>query len=110
MVSWLDSYCGLIRLSNLKVSCYNVITLIRRCFLTRDHSVLMKAFKTYVRPALEYASAVWSPTYTGLVDTVESVQRRFTKRLFGRYYFSYVERLTVLGLNSLKYRRLVPDL
>jgi len=84
--------------------------LIRRCFLTRDHSVLVKAFNTYVRPALEYASVVWSPTYTGLVDAVESVQRRFTKRLFGLYHLSYAERLTVLGLRSLQYRRLVFDL
>ena len=84
--------------------------LIRRCLLTRDHSVLVKAFKTYVRPALEYASVVWSPSYIGLVDTVESVQRRFTKRLFGLYDLSYADRLTVLGLRSLKYRRLVVDL
>jgi ribonuclease P/MRP protein subunit RPP40 len=36
--------------------------LIVRSFCSRDSSVLMKAFITYVRPMLEYCSSVWSPS------------------------------------------------
>ena len=57
--------------------------MIRRCFITHDRCVLLQAFTTYVRPALEYSTCLWSPTYAGLVDEIEAVQRRFTKRLGG---------------------------
>ena len=33
-----------------------------RCFLSRDVDWLVKAFVTYVRPIVEYASPVWNPT------------------------------------------------
>ena len=35
--------------------------LIRKCFRSRDTNILLKAFKTYVRPLVEGNSAVWSP-------------------------------------------------
>jgi len=34
---------------------------ILKCFSTRNPVVLMRAFNTYVRPILEYATVVWSP-------------------------------------------------
>ena len=36
--------------------------LVIRCFHSKDPSSLIQAFKTYVRPLLEYNSQVWSPT------------------------------------------------
>ena len=57
--------------------------LIRKCFVSRNPPLLMRAFNTYVRPLLEYASSVWSPQYNCLIDKVELVQRRFSKRLPG---------------------------
>ena len=47
-----------------------------RCFMCKDVDNLIKAFTMYVRPMLEYCSP-------DLVNHVESVQRRFTKRLPG---------------------------
>jgi len=35
----------------------------------------------YVRPVVEYNSIIWSPSTARDIDAVESVQRRFTKRL-----------------------------
>src|SRR6266536_63355 len=84
--------------------------LIRRSFATRDHSVLVKAFNVYVRPALEVASTVLSPCYKGLINLIEGVQRRFTKCLFGLFDFSYQDRLILLKLNTLGHRRLLLDL
>jgi ribonuclease P/MRP protein subunit RPP40 len=42
--------------------------------------------------------------------TVESVQRRFTKRLPGLKHLSYDDRLVVLGVEKLELRRLKQDL
>ena len=84
--------------------------LIFRCFLSRNTNNLIKAFITYVRPLLEYASSVWSPSYLYLITHIESVQRSFTKRLPFCKSLSYAERLSNLKLQSLEYRRLIFDL
>jgi len=60
---------------------------------TRDPEVLIKASCTYVRPILKYCTQVWSSHYTGLNDKLESVQRRFTKRINGLSYLSYEDLL-----------------
>ena len=69
----------------------------------------MRAFVTYVRPLLEYASCVWSPYSIGQVTKIEAVQRRFTKRLLC-CGLQYSEQLTKLGVDSLELRRLRFDL
>ena len=84
--------------------------LIFRCFLSRNTNNLIKAFITYVRPLLEYASSVWSPSYLYLITHIESVQRSFTKRLPFSTSLSYAERLANLKLQSLEHRRLIFDL
>jgi hypothetical protein len=85
-------------------------SLIFRCFLTRDVSNLKRAFITYIRPLLEYASPVWSPSLHYLIQEIEGVQRSFTKRLPGLGELTYPERLSRLGLQSLEHRRLIADL
>ena len=84
--------------------------LILKCFRCRNPVILVKAFTTYVRPILEYASQVWSPHYICDIDLIESVQRRFTKRLLGCRNANYPSRLSVLNLKSLEYRRTASDL
>ena len=37
--------------------------LILRCLTCKDCDMLVKAFKVYVRPILEYNSPVWSPSF-----------------------------------------------
>jgi hypothetical protein len=60
----------------------------------------------YVRPTLEYASAVWSPTVVGLTHyDLENVQRRFTKRLHSLRAMSYDEFLSHLQLETLQTKR-----
>ena len=84
--------------------------LILKSFHSRDHSVLVKAFCTYVRPLLEYCSVVWSPHYYYLIDKIEGVQRFFTKKLERLGNTPYPTRLILLQLESLEYRRLIHDL
>jgi len=84
--------------------------LIHRCFTSKTADLLVKAFITYVRPMLEYNSPVWSPTFKKDVILVESVQRRFTKRIPGMTGLTYHSRLKKLKLESLELRRLRADL
>jgi len=84
--------------------------LIFKCFVSRDLNTLLHAFIVYVRPLLEYASPVWNPHHKYAVAKIESVQRRFTKRLPGLFNEDYKTRLTKLNLPSLERRRLIYDL
>ena len=59
---------------------------------------------------IEYASSIWSPHLVTDIRKVESVQRKFTKRLPGCSHLSYADRLARLNLNSLVVRRLRHDL
>ena len=63
-----------------------------------------------MRPLLEYCSAVWNPKYVTEIRTIESVQRMFTKRIYGLHCLSYSERLLALHAESLELRRLKADL
>jgi hypothetical protein len=81
-----------------------------RCFLSRNPTILIRAYKTYVRPILEYASTTWSPSSIHFINLLESVQRSFTKRIPGCSHLSYLERLTLLKLQTLEHRRLITDL
>jgi hypothetical protein len=85
-------------------------SLILRCFKCRDPVLLTKAFIVYVRPLLEYCSPVWAPVYIKDISLIESVQRKFTKRLSGMNDLSYPLRLTKLKLETLEVRRLKTDL
>ena len=85
-------------------------SLILRCFLSRSGSNLLRAFKVYIRPILEYASTTWSPSYITEIILLERVQRVFTKRIPSCGNLSYHDRLSVLNLQSLEHRRLLADL
>ena len=84
--------------------------LIHKCFLSRNVNNLIRAFTVYVRPLLEYASCVWSPHQDCKIKKIESVQRRFTKRLSGFESLDYKTRLSLLNMDSLEMRRLRADL
>ena len=99
-------------------SAYCVINRIFRCFITNNMPAIRKAYISYARPHLEYASTVWNPgldarTFKGLKIKLEKVQQFFTKRLIERCglpYKPYNERLIYLNLDSLEIRRTRFDL
>ena len=84
--------------------------LIKRCFLSRNANNLLRAYTTYVRPTLGYASTTWSPSYITQIIQIESVQRHFPKIINGCQHLSYDDRLKSLKLQSLEHRRLIADL
>ena len=81
-----------------------------RGFTSRSPILLKKAFITYIRPILEYNCILWSPTSVHMTDLLESVQRKFTKRIPSLNSMSYPERLAALNLESLELRRLKFDI
>ena len=84
--------------------------LILKCFYSKDASSLLSAFITYVRPILEYCCVVWNPFLVKDINAIESVQRRFTKRIPCMRNLTYCQRLRELGIESLELRRLRADL
>jgi len=70
-------------ISYIVVKANSRASLIHKCFVSRNPEILLRAFKVYVRPLLEYATCVWSPHYNYGVDKIEAVQRKFTERLNG---------------------------
>jgi hypothetical protein len=65
---------------------------------------------TYIRPHLEFAIQSWSPHLQGDIDILERVQRRATKTISTIKHLEYEERLNILGLTTLKNRRIRGDL
>jgi hypothetical protein len=94
----------------IKNQATKVSGLIFRSFTSRNTELLVKAFKTYVRPILEYSSTAWNPHLLNDINSLESVQRKFTKRLFDDKTISYENRLNLLGLERLELRRIHFDL
>jgi len=70
----------------------------------------MRAFLVYVSLIVEYNSIIWSPATIRDNGSLESVQRRFTKRLPGLKNLNYYDRLERLNVSTLELRRLRADL
>lgn len=87
-------------------------------FLQCSHpKILTRAYTTYVRPILEFSSSIWNTEARTMSDKAEKVQRLVTKmiirRCFPKKYNippAYHIRCAILGLQSLKIRRLISDL
>jgi hypothetical protein len=88
----------------------SIVGLIKRSFTFLDNRSFKLLFQALVRPHLEYAAAVWNPHLCKYIDLLENVQRRATKLLKGLKDLSYSERLRVLKLPTLRYRRLRGDM
>ena len=83
-----------------------------RSFVSGDVALLVRAFTVYVRPIVEYNSVIWSPQTKLEIETIEKVQRRFTKRIkgFNCRPVKYEQRIAKFGLLTLELRRLNLDL
>ena len=79
-----------------------------RNLVTRDPVVVVKVYKTLIRPTLEYASSVWSPSRVGMIQKLEKVQRKITKLICRDG--PYPDRLRRLRLPTLLWRRHYLDL
>jgi hypothetical protein len=102
-----------LHISYVITKAFKISNLILRIFKTNKIEIFKKAFYTLVLPILEYASVVWNPIYAKDINSLETVQRRFTKRAqrkCGIGVESYTTRLKRWRLDSLELRRLKADL
>ena len=82
-----------------------ILAVFRRSFQLIDRTTLPLLFKTLVRPLLEYGNVIWGPFNRADQKLVERVQRRATRLVDEIRNEPYTERLRLLGLPSLYYRR-----
>ena len=71
---------------------------------------MMNIYKSYIRPQLEYCSALWNTGYLGDLRVLERVQRRWTREVREVGSLPYNQRLERLNLFSLQGRLLRDDL
>ncbi|EYC14355.1 hypothetical protein Y032_0041g488 [Ancylostoma ceylanicum] len=82
----------------------------------KSKHILLKAYKTYVRPIVESSATVFNPTKMKDIYSIERVQNNFTRKLLARvggFLYSRIPRASIrnkyLGLSSLEPRRRVFD-
>ena len=87
-----------------------MLGIIKKNFIHISRNCFIIVYKSLVRSYLEYANNVWYPKRKTDVDKLERVQKRGTKLIPGLSNKSYIERLKVLNLPTLKYRRYRGDM
>jgi hypothetical protein len=101
-----------------------ILGMIKRNIKFKSKKVIVKLYKSLVRPRLEYCVQAWSPHLRKDIDMIERVQRRATRLIEGwatrlieagnKTYrvvdVSYEDRLEQTGLISLEKRRVRGDL
>jgi len=110
---------GIIMSSNLKPAkqcqqayaiASRALGMIHRTISFKTPSVLLRLYKSLVRPHLEYCISAWSPYYVKDRALLERVQHRFTGMVPGMKDLPYEDRLAQLGLWTLEERRHRADL
>lgn len=103
-LKWFHHITSIVKKAN------TVLYLVKCAFKDLTPELLLKIYKTYIRPILECASPIWSPYFVKDIDLIEKVQRRATKIPQALKNMPYEERLSKLGLTTLQKRRERGDL
>jgi hypothetical protein len=79
---------------------------LKKTFRCRSLKLWKKMYQIYVRPHLKFSVQSWSPHLKSDIALLERVQKRATKTISSIKHFYYKKRLQVLGLTTLKERRI----
>ena len=82
-----------------------ILQLISKSFVNLSPDMLPILYKSLVRPLLEYGNLIWGPFYIQDQRLIENIQRRATRLVTTVRHYPYMDRLTLLNLPSLSYRR-----
>ena len=84
--------------------------LYRRFYQNSSSHTLLKLYKSFIRPHLEYSSVVWNPHLKGEIEALEKVQK-FALRVCTKSWDShYKDLLSRASLTSLQTRRVQASL
>ena len=89
---------------------YNFLRRIRLAFAYMDEDMVKSIICALIRPRLEYAAVLWSPSTKKSKKKLERIQRAATKLAPSLQHLPYEERLSKLGLMTLEERRERGDL
>ena len=88
----------------------NKLGIIKRSFTALRTKGFITLYETIIRPTLEYCNLVWCPMLKRDEDVLEKVQQRATRLLLDLRHKAYPDRLKVLHLPTLAYRRQRADI
>ena len=84
----------------------NMLGLIRRYFCCLNADILLPLYRVFVRHLLDYGAPVWSGRLKrSQIRAMEKIQMRATEMIEGMSYIDYGEKLKLLRLPTLSYRR-----
>ena len=87
-----------------KSRCHQTMAWLLRTFENRSIYFLRFLYKNYVQPLSDYCSQIWSPTRAQEIESLESINRSWTRRcpaIRGEHYW---DRLRFMGLSSTQRR------
>ena len=95
-------------ISSILSKANSTLGFVKRNVKTSNVKVKEMAYKTLVRPQVEYASPVWSPHTKENIDKIEMTQRRAARWVKNKFstYDSVTDMLNELGWRSLECRRI----
>ena len=82
-----------------------ISAVINKLFSFSKVDTKVRMFNTFIRPQLEYASQVWSPSKKSLINKIEKLQRNYTRKLEPSLKLDYEQRLNRINALSLSMRR-----
>ena len=103
-----DNLCWNEHINNICEKANSTLGLLRRILSGCDKKVKDLAYRSLVRPKLEYGCSAWNPYTKQSIDQIEMVQRRAARFVYNDYSrFSHVTHMIEhLGWDSLEHRRL----
>ena len=94
-------------INRITSNAYNTLGFLKRNVRTKNHVFRKAAYKTLLRPQVEYASTVWSLHTDKGIEKAEMVQRKAIRWTMNNYssYASVTDMQNKLCLRSLEQRR-----
>ena len=88
-----NRFSSSINCKKVSKACQIVIYLIKRNIKNRSKEGMLILYKTLVRPLIDYCSQVWRPYLKKDINSLEKIQKRYTKMVEGCKNLKYEQRL-----------------